>query len=274
MSNMFACAICKQQKFQSFGHLVFHHKTKHSGTSCKICDAVCENKATLLWHYTTYHKKNNTYVCNKCVFTSSLLYLLKKHAIYNHSYVVKFCWACNNHFFTLHEYKVHQNVHKSMTSNMFKCSICNPEREYISFHELIDHHKKQHFKKPCDMSDNIYKEKEKLDEHRSVFLERSNTYDEEKMEVDDHQVGYSVHQNTYEEDKEKLDKHQSVQSAWPYTCAICDEEYNFFVSHVLPVHSSVALQHDCSICTSAYVKFRNRKSNLSSICDKKKEEDV
>ncbi|XP_020291883.1 uncharacterized protein LOC109858744 isoform X2 [Pseudomyrmex gracilis] len=185
MSNMFACAICKQQKFQSFGHLVFHHKTKHSGTSCKICDAVCENKATLLWHYTTYHKKNNTY-----------------------------------------------------------------------------------------MSDNIYKEKEKLDEHRSVFLERSNTYDEEKMEVDDHQVGYSVHQNTYEEDKEKLDEHQSVQSAWPYTCAICDEEYNFFVSHVLPVHSSVALQHDCSICTSAYVKFRNRKSNLSSICDKKKEEDV
>ncbi|XP_020291884.1 uncharacterized protein LOC109858745 [Pseudomyrmex gracilis] len=161
-----------------------------------------------------------------------------------------------------------------MTSNMFICSICKPEEEYMSFRDLMKHHKSLHFNTPCDMSDNTYKDKEEVNEHRSGFLERPNTYDEQKIKVDDHRFVHSVRQNTYEEDKEKLDKHRSVQSAWPYSCAICDEEYNFFVSHVLPVHSSVALQHDCSLCTAAYVKFRDRNSKVSSIYDKEKTEDV
>ncbi|XP_020288148.1 serendipity locus protein H-1-like [Pseudomyrmex gracilis] len=112
---------------------------------CIMCDAVCENEISMIQHYYNCHTKT-TYACNKCEYTSYFLQCLKKHVTKMHLYIGNYCVICDKDLYSQYEYKCHENVHKCMTSNMFRCDICKSKTKYLTFGHLIDHHKQKHFK--------------------------------------------------------------------------------------------------------------------------------
>ncbi|XP_020289942.1 zinc finger protein 62-like [Pseudomyrmex gracilis] len=133
--------------------------SSHSFYTCKVCDAVFENKSILSKHYHSSHKHNNTFLCTKCDFTTKNLYNLKVHTSIHLNDSLYTCGICDKDFSTLQEFQNHQNDHKCMMSNMLVCSICT-NRNFYLFWDLLNHHIQVHLNKVlyiCVVCDSVLK---------------------------------------------------------------------------------------------------------------------
>ena len=196
----FRCSKCDSSFItkKSLNWHVYKHHGEKTPYKCSFCDSTFRLISDLAKHITKNHEGRKTFKCSIC----DASFMVKEYMIVHEKNHVKkkpqcpICGIkrCNDKFLSQHILSVHERdnpykchmclssftdekyltrhksqVHEENEMYKFSCSICDDERKFSSYKNLVDHYKLVHEGRnplKCDICEHIFYNFNSLKKHR------------------------------------------------------------------------------------------------------------
>ncbi|CAL8140588.1 unnamed protein product [Orchesella dallaii] len=220
-------------------------------STCRICNAPFKLPFLLSMHLKTVHLLKKPHECPHCPFKYSCSSLLRLHLKKVHKESVdsaalfkgKFkCDICGERFGIEYNFKKHQKFHERnkgvegifkgsyFQPGNFKCDKCDDDRVFGTKMKLYMHQRNMHMKPKqtwcCDKCGNVFKNKQKLQQHESYRHTDPNDW---KFVCSVEGCGRKCFS------KQKLGEHLRTHTKeCPFICDFCGKKFRYM--HYLRAH--------------------------------------